>query len=131
MKKQSIPALILIILALIIAIGSQSFIGPCVHEDGSFGACHWAGRAMLGVGALMAAMALLATLLEGARPGLYLASALASVLGLLTPGTLIDLCKMDAMRCRMVMKPAMLVLCVLALAVSLAGCLLSRGRADR
>ena len=58
MKKAIIPATIILILALVIAIGSQSFLGACVHEDGSFGACHWAGRAMLGMGALMAAMAL-------------------------------------------------------------------------
>ena len=121
MKKQIIPAIIILIIALAIAIGSQSFLGPCVQEDGSFGACHWAGRAMLGEGCLMAALAALALALKRERTGLYLASGLTAALGLLTPGILIGLCKMDTMRCRMVMKPAMLVLCLLALAASAAG----------
>ena len=129
MKKVFIPAILLIILALIVAIGSQSFLGACVHEDGSFGACHWASRALLGEGALIAALSLLALVLERERAGLYLASALIAALGLLTPGTLIDLCRMDTMRCRMVMKPAMLILCALMLIVAIVGWLMARGRA--
>ena len=131
MKKLSIPAVILLILALIVAIGSQSFLGPCVHEDGSFGACHWAGRALLGEGVLLAALAVLALLVEGMRPGLFMASALTALLGLLTPGSLIALCKMDTMRCRMIMKPAMTILMALALIASVAGLLLARGRAKK
>jgi hypothetical protein len=50
MKKQSIPAVILLILSLVIAIGSQTFLSPCVHDDGAFGSCHWAGQALLGLG---------------------------------------------------------------------------------
>ena len=126
MKKSSIPACILLLLALIAAIGSQSFLGACVHEDGSFGACHWASRALMGEGALMAALSLLALILERERPGLYLASALTAILGLLTPGTLIDLCKMDAMRCRMLMKPGMLLLFGAMLIASLVGWLMAR-----
>ena len=126
MKKTFIPAILILILALIAAIGSQSFLGACVHEDGSFGACHWASRALMGEGALMAALSLLALILERERPGLYLASALTAILGLLTPGTLIDLCKMDAMRCRMLMKPAMLLLFGAMLIASLVGWLMAR-----
>ena len=126
MKKSSIPACILLLLALIAAIGSQSFLGACVHEDGSFGACHWASRALMGEGALMAALSLLALILEKDRAGLYLASALTEILGLLTPGMLIDLCKMDAMRCRMLMKPGMLLLFGAMLIASLVGWLMAR-----
>lgn len=126
MKKTSIPPCILLLLALIAAIGSQSFLGACVHEDGSFGACHWASRALMGEGALMAALSVLALVLEKERAGLYLASALTAVLGLMTPGTLIDLCKMDSMRCRMLMKPAMLILFGAMLIVSVIGWLMAR-----
>ena len=126
MKRLSIPAVILLVLALVVAIGSQTFLGACVHEDGSFGPCHWAARALLGEGCLAAALALLALFVEQARLGLYLASALNAVLGLLTPGTLIAICGMDTMRCRMVMRPAMLVLCGLSLVAALAGWLVER-----
>ena len=128
MKKTPIPALIILVLALVMAIGSQSFLGPCVHEDGSFGACHWAGRMLLGVGGLLAVLALLALVLPKERRGLYLAMVPASLLGLMTPGTLIALCGMATMRCRMVMRPAMMILSGLALVLALAGWLIERGR---
>jgi hypothetical protein len=129
MKKSTIPALVVLILALVIAIGSQTFLGACVHEDGSFGACHWAARAILGEGALLAVLAALALCLNRERAGLYLAMIPAPILGILTPGTLIAICGMDTMRCRMVMRPAMLVLFVLALAAALVGWLMARRNA--
>ena len=126
MKKTSVPAIIVLILALILAIGSQTFLGACVHDDGSFGACHWACRAILGEGALLAALALMALLMKRERAGLYLAMLPASLLGLLTPGTLIALCKMPAMRCRMLTQPAMMILFGAMAVASLVGWLLSR-----
>ncbi len=128
MKKTSIPALIVLVLSLVIAIGSQTFLGACVHEDGGFGACHWASRAVLALGAVQAVIALLALAFPTQEQGLYLAMLPVSVAGLLTPGTLIDICKMNTMRCRMVMRPAMLVLFALTLVVALVGCLMARGR---
>ena len=129
MKKTSVPAMIVLVLALIAAIGSQSFLGPCVHEDGSFGACHWAGQALLGVGGLLAALALLALLLSRCREGLCLAMALTSALGLLVPGPLVSLCGMSTMRCQALMRPAMSVLFALALVASTLGWLLERRKA--
>jgi hypothetical protein len=126
MTRKSIPALIVLVLSLVIAIGSQTFLGACVHEDGGFGACRWASRAVMALGAAQAVIALLALALPKYRPGLYLAALPVSVAGLLTPGTLIDICRMNTMRCRMVMRPAMLVLFALTLAVALAGCLMAR-----
>ncbi|MBQ8109160.1 MAG: DUF4418 family protein [Clostridia bacterium] len=128
MKKIILPVLLLLI-GLVIAVGSQSFLGACVHDDGSFGACHWASRALMGEGALMALMALMALVLPGDRRGLCLAMAPVALLGFLTPGTLIDLCGMATMRCRMLMQPAMRILWAVALALALAGWLLERRRA--
>lgn len=125
MKKNTIPALIILLLSLIAALGSQTFLGACVHEDGSFGACHWACRAILGEGALLAVLALMALAVKRARLGLYLVMVPASLLGLLTPGTLIALCKMPTMRCRMLTQPAMTILFGAMLAAALIGALLS------
>ena len=83
MKNTWIPACLILILALLAAIGSQGFLGPCVHEDGGFGACHWAGQALLGVGGLLAALALMALVLKAHRTGLYLAMLPAALLGIL------------------------------------------------
>lgn len=129
MNKYRIPAIIVLVLSLLLAIGSQTFLGACVHDDGSFGACHWACRALLGEGILLAVLALAALALKRERHGLYLAMLPASLLGMLTPGTLIAICKAPTMRCRMVTRPAMMVLFALALVAALIGWLLSRREA--
>ena len=109
-KKRMVPGCIVLILSLVIAVGSVTFLGPCVHEDGTVGACHWAGRSILGFGLLLTVLSLLAVLLRKFRGGLYLSIFIACVLGALTPGTLISLCKMSSMRCRAVMQPAVIIL---------------------
>ena len=129
MNKRIIPAIIILVLSLLLAIGSQTFLGACVHDDGSFGACHWACRALLGEGILLAVLALAALALKRERPGLYLAMLPASLLGMLTPGTLIAICKAPTMRCRMVTQPAMMILFALMLVAALIGWLLSRREA--
>ena len=121
MRKHIIPAIIMLILSLIIIIGSQSFLSPCVHEDGSFGPCHWAGQMLLGLGCAAAVLASFAMCVKRARPGVYLSSLPVCVLGILTPGILIDLCRMSTMRCRMVMQPAMIILFSITLVCALIG----------
>ena len=129
MNKSAIPAAVILLLALVAAFGSQGILGPCVHGDGSFAACHWAGRTLLGVGGLLAALSLMALIVKSHRTGLYLAMLPAAILGILTPNGLIALCGMDSMRCRMLMRPAMTILFALMLFAALAGTVLS-GRKD-
>ena len=121
MKKQIIPAIILLILSLVIVIGSQRFLSPCMHEDGSFGPCHWAGQALLGLGCVVGILAILSLCVQKARLGTYMSALPVCGLGILTPGTLIDLCHMSTMRCRMVMQPAMIILFSAALLCALVG----------
>ena len=127
-KGSMIPALATVILAMIAAAGVKSFAGPCVHEDGSFGACHWAGQALFGLSIVIAAESVIVLWRKdaGLRRGLYLAMMLTAVLGILMPGTLISLCAMDSMRCRLIMRPAMLVLYALMLVSATTGALLSK-----
>lgn len=123
MKQFSPGAAAALLLSCVIAVGSVSFLGPCVHEDGSFGACHWAGQAMLGIGLLLAVLSLAALLVKDGRlrAGILFAATAAAVLGLFIPGTLIRLCGMATMRCRAVMRPAMMLLCALTAVSCLAG----------
>ncbi|MBR3742223.1 MAG: DUF4418 family protein [Clostridia bacterium] len=131
MKKQMIPAMLLLILSLIITIGSQTFLSPCVHEDGSFGLCHWAGQTLLGLGCVIGVLAALSLCVERARFGIHLSVLPVCALGILTPGTLIDLCHMSTMRCRMVMQPAMIILFSLALLCALIGVALCARKAKK
>ena len=121
MKKQIIPGCVIMLLALVIAAGSVSFLQPCVHEDGTVGACYWAGRSLLGLGLLVLVLSLLAVLLQKFRAGLYLSVVIACILGMLTSGTLISLCGMSSMRCRAVMQPAMMILFAAAGLAALCG----------
>ncbi len=125
MKKQSIPAIIILILSLIIIFGSRTFLSPCVHEDGSFGPCHWAGQTLLGLGCVTGILAVLSLCVQKARLGAYLSAMPVCIMGILTPGTLIDLCHMSTMQCRMIMQPAMIILFSAALLCALIGTILS------
>ena len=131
MKKETIPAVILLVLSGVIALGSQTFLSPCVHEDGSFGACRWAGQALLGLGCVLSALAVFALVSRRARFGAWLSALPVCAMGILTPGTLIDLCHMSTMRCRMLMQPAMILLFSAALLCALTGLLLSAGKERR
>ena len=125
MKKQIVPAIAVLILSIVIIIGSQTFLSPCVHEDGSFGPCHGAGQMLLGLGCALGVLAALSLCVERARFGVYLSSLPVCVLGILTPGTLLDLCRMSTMRCRMVMQPTMIILFSAALLCALIGAILT------
>ena len=125
MKKQTIPAILLIALSLVIIIGSRTFLSPCVHEDGTQGVCHASGQSLLGLGCVLGMLSALALALRPARFGVYLSALPVCVLGILTPGTLLDLCRMSTMRCRMVMQPAMIILFAAALLTALAGAVLT------
>ncbi|MBQ7487286.1 MAG: DUF4418 family protein [Clostridia bacterium] len=128
MKKNTIPAILVLAFSLVVIVGSQTFLSACVHEDGTFGACHWAQRALLGLGCVTGILAVLALLVERARPGIYLSLMPCALLGILTPGTLIDLCHMATMRCQAIMRPAMMILYAAVLLSSLIGVALSRER---
>ena len=125
MKKQMIPGCVMLVLALVISIGSLTFLSPCIHEDGSVGACWWAGRALLGLGCLLGVLALLTLVSGRARFGTYLSSIAVCILGILTPGTLISLCRMSSMHCRAVMQPAMIILFSVSALAAVIGVLLS------
>ena len=125
MKKQIVPAIVILILSIVIIIGSQTFLSPCVHEDGSFGPCHGAGQMLLGLGCAVGALAVLSLCVERARFGAYLSILPVCALGILTPGTLLELCRMSTMRCRMVMQPAMIILFSAALLCALTGAILT------
>ena len=125
MKKHTIPAIFLFTLSVIIVAGSQRFLSPCVHEDGAVGVCHWAGQALMGIGCVLGILGVLSLVCRRAAFGVLLSALPVCILGILTPGTLIDLCHMSTMRCRMVMQPAMIILFSAALLCALTGAILS------
>lgn len=120
--KASPPVgIVLTALSVLLIAGMLSFAAPCgVHEDGSYGSCHWAARAVLGVGVALLVLSVVRIFErdEGERRGLSLAAALLGVLVACMPGVLVELCATQTMRCHAVMRP--FVVCVGA-AIAVAG----------
>ncbi|MBO7673695.1 MAG: DUF4418 family protein [Atopobiaceae bacterium] len=107
-KSQPIVGVVSLALSLLLVVGILSFAGPCgAHDDGSVSSCFWAGRALLGIGAVSMVLSLVRVFErdEGERRGLSLAIACLGVLVACVPGTLIDLCVSQAMRCHAIMQP--------------------------
>lgn len=128
--KKNLFAILLLIFAAVIAVGSVTVLGPCVHEDGSKGPCADAGRALLIDGCVMAILAILITLVNrrGLRMALFAAALCAAVIGILLPGVIMPLCKMDTMHCRVVMQPSMIILSGAAAVSALTGIITERSR---
>ena len=128
--KKNLFAILLLVLAAIIAAGSVTVLGPCVHEDGSKGPCADAGRALLIDGCVTAILAILITMVNrrGLRMALFAAALCAAVISILLPGVLMPLCKMDTMHCRAVMQPSMIILSGAAAVSALTGIITERSR---
>lgn len=107
-KASPIAGIVLTALSGLLVVGVLGFAAPCgVHDDGSYGSCHWAARAVLGVGVALFVLSVVRIFErdEGERRGLSLAAALLGVLVACMPGVLVDLCTTQAMRCHAIMRP--------------------------
>lgn len=128
--KKNVFCGILLALAAVIAIGSVTVLGPCVHEDGSEALCSSAGRAVLFDGCTLAVLAALILFMRkpSIRIVLFFISLCVAAVGIALPGTFFPLCRMDTMHCRAVMKPAMIILFASELIVSVCGIIVERNR---
>ena len=122
-KQISISGICLLILSLALAVGTQSVFRACgIHEDGSYGRCHYAQLVVGLIALLMAAGAVLILLLR-TREVFVAISVLTiceSVLTLLIPGKIIPLCMMSTMSCLARMKPFAMTMSIVILLFS--GC---------
>jgi len=128
--KKNLFAILLLIFAAVMAVGSVTVLGPCVHPDGSAGPCADTGKALLIDGCVMAILAILIMLVNkrGIRMTLFAAALCAAVTGILLPGVIMPLCKMDTMHCRAVMQPSMIILSGAAAVSALTGIITERSR---
>ena len=131
--KKNVFCGILLVLAAVIAIGSVSVLGPCVHEDGSEAPCTGAGRAVFCDGCVLALLAVLSLFIRkpSVRIVLFFISLCAAAGGIALPGTVFPICRMDTMDCRAVMQPAMVILFAFELIVSVCGLIVERNRIRR
>lgn len=131
--KKNVFCGILLALAAVIAVGSVTVLGPCVHEDGSEAACIRAGRAVFCDGCVLALLAALILFIRkpSARIVLFFISMCVAAVGITFPGTVFPICRVDTMHCRAVMQPAMIILFACELIVSVCGLIVERNRIRR
>jgi hypothetical protein len=132
LNAETLVAVILIVFGLLIAIGPQPHLGPfhvCEEEmiPGIRNVCYWTARAEIGLGAAIVLLSALSIFVKSkaARAGLGVGILTTSVLALLVPTVLIGVCAGARMVCRTTALPALTVLGVLAVAISIAYVLLS------
>ena len=110
-KAQPVVGLLLTGLAALLIVGVATFAGPCAGHSGQDAAaatsCYWASRALLGVGAVAAVLAVVRIFEtdEGERRGLSLGCALLGFLAAAIPGPIIALCADPTMHCNAIMRP--------------------------
>ena len=121
------------IAALVLTIGAFTFFKACGEHDGKFMACHWAQNAVTLIGVLLIISALirLFTRDNGVRAGIAVTQFLLSAAAALIPGTIINLCMMETMRCHTIFKPAVIILAVISAAVSGADAFITIRKTDR
>ena len=111
-KAQPIVGVLLTALTVLLIVGVATFAGPC-DDHGNQGemSCLWASRAVLGIGAVTAVLAIVRIFEtdEGERRGLSLSCGLLGFLMAAIPGPIISLCADSSMHCNAIMRPFMLV----------------------
>ena len=119
-KSKPIAGVALTALATLLLAGAATFAGPCEAHGAEAASCVWAARATLGLGAVIAVLAIVRIfeMDEGERRGLSLACALLGFLSAAMPGLIIALCSDPTMRCNAIMRP--FVACV-GIAIGLVG----------
>ena len=116
-----ISAICLLIAGLILAAGTQFVFHACgIHDDGSYGRCHYAQLVTACIGLLMAVGALCSLLLKTREVtrAVSAITACEAILTLLIPAKVIPLCMMATMHCLTMMKPFTLAMSIVILIIS-------------
>ena len=122
-KRNTIYGICLLVLSLALAAGTQTVFHACgIHDDGSYGRCHYAQLVIGCVGLLMAVGSVLMLVFRTREVSIALSvlTICESVFALLLPDKIIPLCMMATMSCQAKMKPFTLVMSIVILLA--AGC---------
>ena len=121
MKHNRFGDLLVLVLSGLFLIGILFVFHPCgPKEDGTWMSCHCAGVAVAVCAGLMTVLSALRLALPSPKSRILLSilTILISIAAAVIPGNVIGLCMMADMRCRAVMRPAVIVFSVLTVLVS-------------
>ena len=121
--------LVLFAIAVLSIIGFlTAFKGCGPKEDGTWMTCHWAEAAQIGLSCVLTVCAVLHLFTSdaGVKMGIDLAMIPTALFAGILPGSVISLCMMDTMRCRVFTRPYGLVMNVLVIITCIADFLIRK-----
>lgn len=118
MNKKLFAAIPQIVFGVLIAVGPQTFAHVCEVGDTPM-ACHYTAQAELGIGVVIALLAVIGLFFDGKiRAGISISNMVLGALAIAVPTMLIGVCKGAMMHCHMVTMPVLIVLGALLIVVS-------------
>ena len=113
--KANAPLIAAAILSVLLTVGVLTFAGPCIHEDGTHGACFAASQAILASAFVALVASVVGVVLGNARVRgiLSFVAGGAGLFAAASPGLLFPLCMMQTMRCWAIMRPFALIVGIL------------------
>ena len=131
--KLSITELLFVAIAIVYMIGIRGWFKVCEPMGDSFMSCHWAGEALKAISVLMLVLGLVHVFLPDAKLklGMDIAFVGVLVLTLIIPGNVINLCKMEDMKCRSLTQTWNMILCIIWIIIVLADALVCLANANK
>ena len=119
MKNRTVFAAAFVLIGLLVILAPTVLFAVCESEKKM--ACYYTGKAVIGIGILIVALGVVYFFLKnkGTRLGIAIAEFFTSGLVLAFPLKLTGLCKMSDMACRVKTLPALIVVSILLVIVSL------------
>lgn len=114
--KCRIGGIVMTVLSIVLTVGVETVFPACgPKDDGSWMTCHHAGQAVFGMGIALTVISIISLVAGSGKvgAGASLAAVPLAVVTALMPGVFIGLCMMTSMHCHTVMRPAVIVICVL------------------
>ena len=124
-KNFSLPVLLSFIASAVLFVGVLTVFRACAQTDeGMWMNCHYVELALAAIGIAATVITFLNMILIRKIKTKIIFTVLVfilSVIAILLPGRLVSMCMMDTMRCHMLMRPAVDILCVLFIIIELIG----------
>ena len=122
--KNRLTGILSLAISILLAGGIMTVFRACAQkEDGTWMHCHYAQMNVFYIAVVMVVISLINLFVSNRKfgAGLWAVSIILSIIVILIPGTIMGMCMMDTMRCWAVMKPFVMIVCVLMIIVSLVG----------
>lgn len=130
-RLSTILGIVILAICLVITLGVEFMFHSCgAHDDGSYMACHWAQKAVMAAGIILAIQAAALVITKERKLQAIISSCIAcgAIVTALIPNIIINLCMMPTMHCNAVMRPWTIVCCVVLFIVCVINAIINSHR---